>query len=110
MGIDVYMHWSGQAERDVDTGYLRESYSGEHYATHVLVPEAFADGWDERGAPIPASTLVDRTEDALAEVHKRYAGDPERIEAASKRIADFVELAKRKERETGEPVRIYASW
>lgn len=70
MGIDVYIKWQGQtdAERQAQftgwstthghTGYLREAYHGNPYATRVLVPEAFAA--DRDGVAIPAATLRER--------------------------------------------------
>lgn len=59
MGIDVYAKWDGQtdAERDAQitgfsivsghVGYLREAYHGPPYATKVLFPECFDDGYGE---------------------------------------------------------------
>ena len=54
MGIDVYLKWDKMNDEDHkaqlgtgfqtdigDTGYLREAYHGEPYATQMLVPEAF---------------------------------------------------------------------
>ncbi len=54
MGIDIYLRWESmtEAERDAQqlgfsvvhghVGYLREAFHGAPYATHVLMPEAFA--------------------------------------------------------------------
>ena len=54
MGIDVYLKWDKMNDEDHkaqlgkgfqtnigNTGYLREAYHGEPYATQMLVPEAF---------------------------------------------------------------------
>jgi hypothetical protein len=133
MGIDVYMRWKGQTEEERKeqitgfslahghVGYLREAYHGEPYATRVLVPEAFEDealALDEEqymvGAPIPASVLRERLPAAIAaairrerEIYKRKAGPGSRTVKA---FENFVRLAEKKEKETGEPVKIAASW
>lgn len=53
MGIDVYAKWDGMTDEEQQaqytgfsivsghTGYLREAYHGEPYATRVLFPECF---------------------------------------------------------------------
>lgn len=91
-------------------GYLREAYHGEPYATRVLVPEAFAAN---EAVPIPAETLRARLPDVLAAVEKRhttiYQDSPEAIATYQQAYADFVDLAARKESETGEPVLILVS-
>lgn len=115
MGIDVYMTWrdrpADEHPNDAEDGYLRESYfRSKHYATRVLVPEAFGDCREEGGAKIPARLMADRTEAAVHAAHQRYSDDPEYADQHARAIVAFVELAKRKERETGEPVRVYASW
>lgn len=136
MGIDVYMHWREQTAEEEELhfggpgyrlgafergqyGYLRESYHGNIYATRTLVPEAFGDfDYDAEpcGAQIPARLLADRTEAAVKLVYDRYREtydcdrDHPETQKAVRNLIDFVELAKRKEAETGEPVWIYASW
>lgn len=129
MGIDVYMRWKNQTgvQRDAQitgfsvvsghVGYLREAYHGRVYATRVLAPEAFEehpedDDW--QGAPIPAAVLRERLPETIAAVKRRYRETyKEEIaddDKAIKSYVDFVELAERVERETGEPVLVYASW
>jgi hypothetical protein len=126
MGIDIYVEWRGQTEEEAQAqmtgfsighghvGYLREAYHGEPYATHVLVPEAFES--KDGTALIPAATLRKRLPATLEaarrrqqEVYEEPAGSEDTI-AALKSFTDFVELCERKERETGEPVRIIASY
>jgi hypothetical protein len=121
MGIDVYMHWTGQTDEEREsqftgfvtageTGYLREAYGAPDCATRILVPEGFNEDGPEEGEPIPAATLVDRLEAAAYAAHRRYPDDPERERQHVESLTAFVELAKRKERETGEPVRVLVSW
>ena len=124
MGIDIYMKWKGQtgdeAGRQITgfsvtsghVGYLREAYHGEPYATKVLVPEAFeADG---EGAHIPAAVLRSRLPETLLAAAEReqkvYKGEAQEGSPVLRAFVEFVELAERKEQETGEPVTIIASY
>lgn len=116
-------------------GYLREAYHGGPYVTEVLVPEAFAWSrwlyedcpvpcvdWPEEldrtlaaGAPIRWQTMHDRLPDALdafeERIRKVYPDTTEDLKAAQwKAFVDFVELAERIERLTGEAVQVYASY
>lgn len=115
MGYDVYMKWKGQtkAEREAQftgfstvhghAGYLRESYAGSVHAIHVLITEDAASSDD--GVPVRASDLRDRLAATLEAVATRYKGaDREKLLRVKKSYSDFVELAERKEAETGEPV------
>ncbi len=123
MGIDIYASWRGQTKKEAKAqitgfsvvhghgGYLREAYHGGPYATEFLVAEAFED---RGGVQIPAAVLRERLPQALELVKERYA---KLYEMRGDEIADvldsftkFVELCERKERETGEPVTIVASW
>ncbi len=123
MGIDICARWRGQTEDEIQAqyragfsveaggiGYLREVYHGEPYATRHLCAEAFAAG----EADIPSATLRDRLPETLrlAEERERrlYAADEEDIRAVKQSFSDFVSLCERKERETGFPVRIIASY
>lgn len=127
MGIDIYAHWRDQSEDERDAqstgfsiahghvGYLREAYHGEPYATQVLMPEAFDDHYPE-GAPIAAATLRKRLPKALAAarmrqrlVYKEPAGS-EDTAMVCKSFTDFVELCEAKERATGTPCIISASY
>ncbi len=135
MGIDIYMRWKGQTKEETDAqyagysvvhghvGYLREAYHGDPYATRVLVPEAFAghdnkpDDFDWRaykGEPISAAVLRERLPDTVAAAIERarvvYDEHIDEHDAVAQAFVDFVELAERKEKETGEPVMIYASY
>jgi hypothetical protein len=121
MGIDIYMRWDGQTEAEEKAqytgfsvqhghvGYLREAYHGGPYATKVLVGEA----WNDDKA-IPAATLRERlpaTLKTVAERSEKVYGDRLDIDTSpvAKAFVDFVELAERKERETGKPVTIHVS-
>jgi hypothetical protein len=128
MGIDIYARWPEQTTAETDAqctgfsiehghvGYLREAYHGEPYATRVLVPEAFDHETNPDGAPIPAKTLRERLPDALAAAMRRqelvYNEGPEHetTRAVLQSFSDFVELCERKERETGQPCSIVASY
>lgn len=123
MGIDIYTHWRGQTEEEKDAqitgfsvahghvGYLREAYHGEPYATRHLVAEAFENG----EAVIPAAVLRERLPHTLALVAVRQQEvydehDPKAINEVQQSFMDFVALCEKKERETGEPVTIIASY
>ncbi len=124
MGIDIYAIWRGQnsGEELLQTeawlsateggiGYLREAYHGAPYATRHLCAEAF-DARD--GAHIPASVLRERLPATLDLVEERecelYQANAEQIEEVKQSFRDFVTLCEEKERETGEAVRIVASY
>ena len=124
MGIDIYAKWRGQdvAEEYAQAkawlsvegghvGYLREAYHGEPYATRFFCAEAFGT---PDGAIIPAAVLKERLPDTLALVEERekklYQSSPEHIEAVKQSFRDFLTLCQEKEKETGEPVRIVASY
>ena len=121
MGIDVYAQWDGQTKEEKKAqftgfnvmsghvGYLREAYHGGPYATQTLAPECWAG--EESAQPIPAATLRARLPKAIAEIKVRYRrGSPAFRDGVIKSFTDFVELCERKERETGKPVTIYASY
>lgn len=172
MGIDVYMHWKGQTEKERKAqitgwsiehghvGYLREAYHGGPYATAALITEDL-DTQPDEGFTIPAAELKRRLPatvmTAIYRDHVVYGegNDPsifnldskDGFEAFAKALAhalskkeafdikpneeqtravmaliearklpgyalsfvDFVQLAERKERETGEPVKIVVS-
>ena len=128
MGIDIYLIWEGQSESEKaqqgfsgaqgHLGYLRESYHGGPYATHVLVPEAFTDERDEQLVlvEIPAEVLRQRLpatiETAIARLVKVYGLNREeaRNDEIVKSFIAFVELAERKEKETGKSCTIHASY
>lgn len=130
MGIDIYLYWEGQTEEEKQAqftgfditaghvGYLREAYHGGPYATRVLVPEAFnwtGDEDAEDGALIPARTMKDRLPATLKTVQERYHliytdSSAKEIRLAQKAFRDFVRLAQRKEKETGKPCRVMASY
>jgi hypothetical protein len=123
MGIDIYAEWDGMTEAEHaeqitgfsvehgHVGYLREAYHGEPYATRVLVPEAFETG----RAPISAAALEARLPAALEAAERRAREvhdqtDAAAIERVLKSYRDFVALCERKERETGVPCIIIASY
>lgn len=176
MGIDIYLEWDGMTEEDKKqqfscgfsivggkTGYLREAYHGEPYATQILVREAFES--DDCKAQIPATVMRERltsvtepvygktaghqmaqmlggmirdmidaannddlgvegpiphgsgqtlpmtVEEAVTErARKLYNASDEEVEDTLKSFRDFVALAEEKERETGKPCTVYASY
>lgn len=126
MGIDIYARWKGQTKQEADAqitgfsvlhgnvGYLREAYHGSPYATKYLFSEAFSDEPDAT-RKIPASVLrerLPRTLEIVREREQKVYGqtDEEKIQRVLKSFTDFVDLCERKEKETGEPVEIAASW
>lgn len=125
MGIDIYARWSGQSEDEIKAqytgfsivhgrvGYLREAYHGEPYATEYLVREAFES--KDGTARVPSKTLRERLPRTLELVRERervvyHEEDEDEIRKVMKSFTAFVELCERKERETGAPVTIVASY
>lgn len=123
MGIDIYAHWKGQSEDEKavqwqqwlsivsgSTGYLREAYHGVPYATQYLCAEAF----DAGAAEISAAVLRKRLPHTLVLVERRmrriYKSKMKAIEEVQQSFTDFVALCEQKEKETGQPVRILASY
>ena len=123
MGIDIYAHWrdqtadakAKQSEAWLTTGaggagYLREAYHGEPYATKHLCAEAF----ETDRARIEAAVLRERFPHTLALVEERerniYKSTDEEIEDMKQSYRDFVALCEEKEKETGEPVLVIASY
>lgn len=124
MGIDIYARWKGQTASEKEAqdeglwsdhhghvGYLREAYHGEPYATRFLCGEAFESG----RATIPAEVLKERLPETLRLAEKRERvvyeeTEPAEIAAVLKSFRDFVALCDEKERETGQPVEIVASF
>jgi hypothetical protein len=131
MGIDVYLRWRGMTRDEKaaqitgfsiehgHVGYLREAYHGAPYATHILVPEAFAESAElevECGVCIPAHLLRTRLSQAVAAALEReeniygHAATDDDAQLVVKSFEDFVALCEAKEAETGEPCRIVASY
>jgi hypothetical protein len=140
MGIDIYMSWKDQTKEEKEAqltgfsvhsghvGYLREAYHGGPYATKVLLPECFGlpvEDPQDRGLVNPVNdedrtfeypywVLRRRLELTLATAKERsirvYQEPSEDDSPQIKAFTDFVELAERKEKETGKPVTIYASY
>lgn len=91
--------------------YLREAYHGEPYATRLLVPEAF----DQGEAEIAASVLRERLPAVLEVAQRREKlvygeTEPAKINRVLDSYRNFVALCERKERDTGKPCRITASY
>lgn len=123
MGIDIYLRWDLMTEDEVEkqfqgfditignTGYLREAYHGEPYATMTLVPEAF----DAHGDPvhIPAKTLRDRLPKTMKAAMQRerdiYRQTPNEDSPAIRSFVEFVELAEQLEAD-GKSFTIRASY
>lgn len=124
MGIDIYMKWKGMTEADRKAqftgfsvthghvGYLREAYHGAPYATKVMFPESFAS--DTCEAQIPAKVLKARLPGVKQVVLERertiYKSTGKEALGVVKSYEGFVKLAALKEKETGEPVTIHASY
>lgn len=125
MGIDIYAEWKGQTKEEKEAqvtgfsvvhgnvGYLREAYHGEPYATRFLVREAFESKTGR--AAICANVLRARLPETLDLVEERQREvynetDSREIAKVKRSFTDFVELCEEKERETGEPVTIIASY
>lgn len=126
MGIDIYARWQGQSEAEETAqhesafsataggaGYLREAYHGAPYATKHLCREAFESGTGR--AAIPASVLRQRLPETLrlAEERERVVygeTDTRDIEPVLQSFRDFVALCEAKEKDTGQPVDIIASY
>jgi hypothetical protein len=124
MGIDIYTRWKGQSAEETEAqftgfsttsghvGYLREAYHGEPYATKYLLREAFEHPDRCR---IPASVLRQRLPQTLALVEERERTvygetDAKTIAEVKQSFINFVELCEAKERETGAPVLVIASF
>lgn len=124
MGIDIYARWKDQTPKQKkkqitgfsvthgDVGYLREAYRGEPYATLHLCREAF--GWNNE-VKIPAKILRERLPRALEMVEQRERTvykqtNKKEIDKVKKSFVDFVKLCERKEKQTGEPCTILASY
>lgn len=125
MGIDIYAEWKGQTEAEKHAqypglsglhgrvGYLRESYHSAPYATPFLCQETFESPSAE--AAIPAAVLrerLPRTLELPREREREVYGqtDEKEIAAVLRSLTNFVSLCEQKEAETGEPVRIFASY
>jgi hypothetical protein len=125
MGIAIYARWKGQTDAEEaaqsagcsvvhgHVGSLREAYHSEPYATRYLVPEAFEHPTGR--VQIPAAVLREQLPQTLALVAVREQvvydeHDPEAIREVQQRFERFVELCEAKERDTGEPVTIIASY
>jgi hypothetical protein len=123
MGIDIYAEWRGQSGESKSeqsaawlsvhngkVGYLREAYHGQPYATRYLCREAFKTGQ----AAIRAAVLKERLPKALELTEERerklYKSTDEVVAEARQSLRDFVALCEAKEKETGEPVSIIASY
>ncbi|MDA1062212.1 MAG: hypothetical protein O2895_04805, partial [Chloroflexi bacterium] len=101
-----------------DVGYLREAYHGGPYATHVLMPEAFAaapgiDSDRSGGVRIPSATLRERLDEACdVAIVRARAVYGQRLTRESPEVrarAELGVLAERLEREGREP-RVLASY
>lgn len=125
MGIDIYARWNNQKDGERaaqgaawlsgesgDVGYLREAYHGEPYATRFLCAEAFdAEKCQTR---ISAATLRARLAETLELVEERaralYNATDDEVKRQQQSFRDFVALCEQKEKETGEPVLVIASY
>jgi hypothetical protein len=125
MGIDIYTRWPGQtaAERQAQicgfdvaqgrVGYLREAYHGEPYAARHLLREAFESSTG--AVQIPAAVLRRRLPRTLRLAMRREVEVYDALTVSEddppvRSFVEFVELCERKERETGAPVTVIASY
>ena len=125
MGIDIYATWRNQSDEEREeqftgfdalkghVGYLREAYHGEPYATRYFVKEAF--GAEACEARIEAATLKDRLPETLKLVRQRetelyHQTDEYQIWQMQKSYVDFFKLCQKREKESGEPCAIEASY
>lgn len=111
MGIDIYLHWELMTEEEEEaqyqgyntcighTGYLREAYHGDPYATKLLVPEAFHAGG--RPVHIPAAILRERLPQVMrAALHRErhvYRTEANEDSPVVQSFCDFVALAEQLE-------------
>jgi hypothetical protein len=101
MGIDVYLKWDGQTEKEKQAqftgfniasghvGYLREAYSSSPFATYFLFPE---NNRKFKPFVVPNAMLVERLPAALKAIKERYADDKKAMTWATKSFKDFVAL------------------
>ena len=124
MGIDIYARWKGMTKKEEEkqatgfsihhghVGYLREAYHGEPYATMELCKEAFSD--ETNKVEIPAEVLKQRLPKVLQLARERetkiYKGNELDVWNAQKSFIDFVKLCEAKEKKTGKPCTITASY
>lgn len=121
MGIDIYLRWELITEDELEkqfcgydiskggTGYLREAYHGEPYATRELMPEAFDNLKGLDGAHIPAATLRERLPAVMKAAMRRERtiyknSNVNEDSPAVRSFIEFVELAERLEAEGKEPM------
>lgn len=98
MGWDIYMRWKGQTMQERELQYCGGSERFGHvgYLRKPMFPFPSFDGmFDEPGGIVDTKILRSAIEQAYT--MDAYALDSYRA---------FVDLAERKERETGEPVRV----
>jgi hypothetical protein len=125
MGIDIYATWRNQSDEEREkqftgfdalkghVGYLREAYHGEPYATRYFVKEAFEA--QDHEARIDAKTLKERLPKTLGIVRDRETTiyqqkDEYQIWQMQKSYVDFYKLCQKREKESGEPCAIEASY
>jgi len=126
MGIDVYLRWAGMTKKEErgqitgfdatkgDVGYLREAYHGEPYATQYLMKECFSR--QSKGeAYIKAETLrkrLPKTIKLAIQRQKQIYGVTKANEKTEvvQSFVNFVKLAEMKEKETGLPCTVIASY
>ena len=123
MGIDIYAQWRNQTKEAKakqteawlttgagGTGYLREAYHGEPYATKHLCAEAFEMGEARISAAVLRERLPHTLDLAEERDRKLYEATDEEIEDTKQSYREFVALCEEKEKETGEPVLFIASY
>ena len=123
MGIDIYMKWHEHEKEKQLTGfevsgragshgYLREAYHGGPYAMKVLLHECWEQEQPEDRLSFSAATLRERLPDAIdaAVIRYKLIYNEDDASEMAEALTQFVELAERKEKETGQPVTVYASY
>jgi hypothetical protein len=99
VGIDIYLEWDGMSTEEKEkqgmatfsttagaTGYLREAYHGDPYATQILVREAFEA--DNCRAEIPAAIMRERMCSVTEPAYGKTAGHQ-----AAKMLGTIVQAA-----------------
>ena len=124
MGIDIYLKWEGMLPEEKrgqitgfdttkgDVRYLREAYHGEPYATKYFVKEAFTSKTSQ--AKIKAATLKKRLPKAIKMAIERekvvYGGVITKKDPVVQSYVNFAKLAEMKEKKSGEPCTVVASY
>ena len=119
MGIDIYMRWDGQTDKEIDAqydgfdptighvGYLREAYFKDTiYSTKMLLKEGFEE--DSPASIKLSSEVLQKRLDLAVKLHQvRYKNaynlDVVEDDQSSKSFKDFVALHTKLEKQGKNP-------